>query len=120
MEDNLNSDLLEREDIDYTQYLPTANINRIIKSAFENEFDCKLSKEASITYLEILNEFISFITNETIEETKNDGRKTLTGLDVIMSLEKLGFDHYSDSLRKLLEKISLNHVYNYEMANKKK
>lgn len=118
MEEQYESNLIENSDS--TNYLPIANIKRIIKGAFDKESDCKLSKDATDTYLEVLNEFISFITSETLEETKKDGRKTITGLDVIMSLERLGFDHYTDTLRKQLEKISLNHSYNYEIVNQKK
>lgn len=92
------------EDEISTNYLPIANIKKIVKSSFEDKSECKLSKDAIDTYLEILNEFIAFIVSDTHEAAIKNNRKTITGADLIKSLDKLGFDHYTDILKKLLEK----------------
>lgn len=108
MEEKKLNDL---NDYDSTKYLPIANIKRCIKSSFEKETDCKLSKDATDTYLEVLNEFISFITSESSKITFKDSRKTITGADLIKAFENLGFEHYTDILKKLLDKIIKQHNY---------
>ena len=91
--------------IDSTEFLPEAVISRIMKSGFENKTDCKISAEAMEALLIIVNEFISFITSEACDYTKQNNRKTIMGQDMIKAMKNLGFDIYSDSCKLLLEKI---------------
>jgi nuclear transcription Y subunit beta len=91
--------------------LPTENIKRIIKEAFPEDINCKLTKEGKEAFQEILSEFISFVTSEASEKAAEEGRKTVLGTDIISALETLGFEHYTDILKQYLGKIKQNSEY---------
>lgn len=88
--------------------LPIENIKRIIKDAFPDGTNCKLSQEAKETFQSVLTEFIAFITSEAAEKAATDGRKTISGIDIISALDSLGFDHYTEILKEYLGKIKLS------------
>lgn len=83
-------------------YLPIANIGRIIKSTLPNE--AKLSKNAKETFQACLSEFISFITSEACDKCSSENRKTIKGEDIIYAMNNLGFERYNDILTKYLAK----------------
>ena len=82
--------------------LPIANVSRIMKDVIGT--DTKIAKEAKETVQECVSEFISFITCEASEKCKTEKRKTINGDDIIYALETLGFDDYTDILKKYLLK----------------
>ena len=43
---------------------------------------------------EFASEFIKFVTSEAQEQSEDAKRKTITGEDVLHSLNRLGFDQY--------------------------
>lgn len=99
--------------------LPVENIKRIIKDAFPEDIACKLTKEGKETFQLILTEFITFITSEAAENAAAEDRKTVSGADIIIALENLGFEHYTDILKEYLLKIKLN-IDNNQKENQSK
>ena len=73
----------------------------------------KISKSAKETVQECTSEFISFITSEAYEKSHNEKRKTISGDDILVSLEVLGFEKYAEILRVYLTKyrsVSISYV----------
>ncbi len=64
----------------------------------------KVSKEAKDCIQECVSEFIGFVTNEASDRLKREKRKTVTGLDLIVSMRALGFDDYLPYLELFLDK----------------
>ena len=58
---------------EYDNYLPLANIGRIIKNNLPK--DVKLSKSSKETFQECVSEFISFITSEANDKCILEKRK---------------------------------------------
>ncbi|KAK9689528.1 hypothetical protein RND81_09G064900 [Saponaria officinalis] len=73
----------------------------------------KISDEAKFAIQESVTEFISFVTEEANQRCRNEQRKTITGDDILCSMDKLGFDNYVDPLTRYLQKYremeGLNH-----------
>ncbi|KMZ69292.1 Nuclear transcription factor Y subunit B [Zostera marina] len=82
-------------------YLPIANISRIMRKAVPG--NVKISKNSKDFVQECVSEFISFITSEASFKCKTEGRRTITGDDVLSSMESLGFEDYVKSLKSYLE-----------------
>ena len=99
-------------DNDNMHYLPNENIRRIIKEAFPEDINCKLTKEAKDLFQEILTEFISFVSSEAADLANRKNRKTVLGSDIIEALNELGFEHYNDILKEYLSKIKSHHELN--------
>ncbi|KAL9003793.1 MAG: hypothetical protein Q9188_003356 [Gyalolechia gomerana] len=77
--------------------LPIANVIRIMRRALPPS--ALISNGARETVQECVVEFISFITSEAAENCSSDERKTVTGKDVLVAMEKLGFENYAEALR---------------------
>nr|GMD30179.1 nuclear transcription factor Y subunit B-10 [Ipomoea batatas] len=86
--------------------LPIANVARIMKKALPP--NSKITKEAKEFVEECATEFISFITSEASERGQIEKRKTLTGDDVLNSLNTLGFGDFVEPLREHLMKYKEN------------
>ncbi len=87
---------------DYDNYLPLANIGRIIKNNLPK--DVKLSKSSKETLQECVSEFISFITSEANDKCNLEKRKIIKGEDIIYALNNLGFEKYCPILEAYLDK----------------
>ena len=87
---------------EYDNYLPLANIGRIIKNNLPK--DVKLSKSSKETFQECVSEFISFITSEANDKCNIEKRKIIKGEDIIYALNNLGFEKYSSILEIYLDK----------------
>ncbi|KAD6120182.1 hypothetical protein E3N88_11453 [Mikania micrantha] len=82
--------------------LPIANVGRIMKHILPP--NAKISKEAKETMQECVSEFISFVTGEASDHCRKDKRKTVNGDDVCWAMLNLGFDDYSEPLKRYLHK----------------
>lgn len=82
--------------------LPIANVGRIMKQILPP--NAKISKEAKETMQECVSEFISFVTGEASDKCNKEKRKTVNGDDICSALATLGFDDYSDPLRRYLHR----------------
>ena len=87
---------------EYDNYLPLANIGRIIKNNLPK--DVKLSKSSKETFQECVSEFISFITSEANDKCNTEKRKIIRGEDIIYALNNLGFEKYCPILEIYLDK----------------
>ena len=87
---------------EYDNYLPLANIGRIIKNNLPK--DVKLSKSSKETFQECVSEFISFITSEANDKCNIEKRKIIKGEDIIYALNNLGFEKYCPILEAYLDK----------------
>lgn len=54
---------------------------------------------------EFCSEFLLFVTSEAQEYADKDGRKTITGPDVLFALKHLGFDKYFEMVDMYHKKI---------------
>ncbi|PIA44564.1 hypothetical protein AQUCO_01700275v1 [Aquilegia coerulea] len=97
------------------QLLPIANVGRIMKQMLPP--NAKISKEAKETMQECVSEFISFVTGEASDKCHKEKRKTVNGDDVCWALGTLGFDDYTDPLKRYLNKYR---EYEGEKANQNK
>ncbi|XP_061349760.1 nuclear transcription factor Y subunit B-5 [Gastrolobium bilobum] len=82
--------------------LPIANVGRIMKQILPP--NAKISKEAKETMQECVSEFISFVTGEASDKCHKEKRKTVNGDDICWALATLGFDDYSEPLKRYLYK----------------
>ena len=99
---------------EFDNYLPLANIGRIIKNNLPK--DVKLSKSSKETLQECVSEFISFITSEANDKCNLEKRKIIfsglnlisknliKGEDIIYALNNLGFEKYCPILEIYLKK----------------
>ncbi|CAB11161.1 Transcriptional activator hap3 [Schizosaccharomyces pombe] len=93
---------MSADGLDYTNLLPIANVARIMKSALPE--NAKISKEAKDCVQDCVSEFISFVTGEASEQCTQEKRKTITGEDVLLALNTLGFENYAEVLKISLTK----------------
>ncbi|GAA0183294.1 DNA-binding transcription factor [Lithospermum erythrorhizon] len=82
--------------------LPIANVGRIMKQNLPQ--NAKISKDAKETMQECVSEFIGFVTSEASQKCKKERRKTVNGEDICWALGALGFDNYSVSMKRYLDK----------------
>ncbi|XP_074263648.1 nuclear transcription factor Y subunit B-5-like [Silene latifolia] len=82
--------------------LPIANVGRIMKQILPP--NAKISKEAKETMQECVSEFISFVTGEASDKCHKEKRKTVNGDDICWALASLGFDDYSEPLKRYLHR----------------
>ncbi|KAL9228170.1 hypothetical protein vseg_003779 [Gypsophila vaccaria] len=82
--------------------VPIANVGRIMKQILPP--NAKISKEAKETMQECVSEFISFVTGEASDKCHKEKRKTVNGDDICWALSSLGFDDYSDPLKRYLHR----------------
>ncbi|KAJ0971768.1 hypothetical protein J5N97_019727 [Dioscorea zingiberensis] len=83
------------------QFLPIANIGRIMRSAVPE--NGKIAKEAKESVQECVSEFISFITSEATDKCQRERRKTVNGDDLLWAMGTLGFDDYIEPLKLYLQ-----------------
>lgn len=69
--------------------------------------NAKIAKEAKEIIQECVSEFISFITCEACSKCMGDKRKTISGEDVLHSLNILGYEKYMPALTEYMEKYQL-------------
>ena len=100
---------------EYDNYLPLANIGRIIKNNLPK--DVKLSKSSKETFQECVSEFISFITSEANDKCNIEKRKIIKGKDMIYALNNLGFEKYCPILELYLDKYKQSQSNNYNEKN---
>ncbi|CAA9988487.1 CCAAT-box DNA binding protein subunit B, putative [Plasmodium knowlesi strain H] len=82
--------------------LPIANISRIMKRILPAS--AKVAKESKDIIRECVTEFIQFLTSEASDRCVRERRKTISGEDILFSMEKLGFNDYVEPLYKYLTK----------------
>lgn len=87
---------------DQDRTLPIANVARIMKQAVPES--AKISKEAKETMQLAVSEFIAFVTSEAKDRCYQERRKTVTGEDLIVAMDSLGFENYALILRHYLAK----------------
>ena len=100
---------------EYDNYLPLANIGRIIKNNLPK--DVKLSKSSKETFQECVSEFISFITSEANDKCNIEKRKIIKGEDIIYALNNLGFEKYCPILELYLDKYKQSQSNNFNEKN---
>ncbi|GKT26723.1 Transcription factor NFYB/HAP3 like protein [Aduncisulcus paluster] len=77
------------------QYLPAANIERIMKTVLASGSEGrKLSKESKEFMQEIVSEFVHFVTFEALRLCHEQQRRVITGQDIVKALCNLGFSDY--------------------------
>lgn len=81
--------------------LPVANVARVMRDALPPGI--KISNSAKDLANAATSEFVAFVTSEAYDRCKRDGRKTLSGDDLISAFHALGFDNYAIVLAKYLE-----------------
>ncbi|SBT77339.1 CCAAT-box DNA binding protein subunit B, putative [Plasmodium ovale] len=82
--------------------LPIANISRIMKRILPAS--AKVAKESKDIIRECVTEFIQFLTSEASDRCLRERRKTISGEDILFSMEKLGFNDYAEPLSEYLNK----------------
>ncbi|KMZ99382.1 CCAAT-box DNA binding protein subunit B [Plasmodium vivax North Korean] len=85
--------------------LPIANISRIMKRILPAS--AKVAKESKDIIRECVTEFIQFLTSEVraaSDRCLRERRKTISGEDILFSMEKLGFNDYVEPLYEYLTK----------------
>lgn len=87
---------------DQDRLLPIANVTRIMKRALPD--NAKISKDAKETIQECVSEFVLFLSSEAADRCLTEKRKTISGEDLLWSLQTLGFDNYIEPLRVYLAK----------------
>lgn len=78
--------------------LPVANIGRIMKRPVPKE--AKIAKEAKELMQKSASEFIAIVTCRAREICEGEARKTVTGEDLIRSMEDLDMPYYAELGRK--------------------
>ncbi|KAI4838570.1 oocyst rupture protein 1 [Plasmodium brasilianum] len=99
-----NSDLNDKKKniLDNETLLPMANISRIMKRILPAS--AKVAKESKDIIRECVTEFIQFLTSEASDRCLRERRKTISGEDILFSMEKLGFSDYIEPLSEYLNK----------------
>jgi nuclear transcription Y subunit beta len=80
--------------------LPIANIGRLMRVPLPNA--CKIARDAKEIVQECVSEFIGFVTSEASERLAQEKRKTITGDDIMLALQTLGFQDYLPFLKRFL------------------
>ncbi|OIR58340.1 MAG: CCAAT binding transcription factor subunit A [Amphiamblys sp. WSBS2006] len=83
--------------------LPINNIDKIMKNGVPQ--NAKVSKAAKETMQACTSEFISFVTSEASDRCVYEKRRTITGEDIINSLELLGFENHAYFIRSYYSKL---------------
>ncbi|KAG8386004.1 hypothetical protein BUALT_Bualt03G0103900 [Buddleja alternifolia] len=104
---NLNSFPQQSFKRDANQYMPIANIIKIMHRVLPP--NAKIADDAKETIQECVSEFISFITSEANEKCHGEYRKTITPEDVLSAMGALGFDDYIEPLTFFLNKYRSEH-----------
>ncbi|VDM39213.1 unnamed protein product [Toxocara canis] len=88
--------------LEQDRFLPIANISRLMKNVIPSTG--KVAKDAKECVQECVSEFISFITSEASDRCICEKRKTITGEDLLIALNSLGFENYVDPLTNYIKK----------------
>ena len=83
--------------------LPVANIMGIMKKSIP--MPVKISRDAKEMMQKAALEFIAFVACKAQDLCKAEKRKTLTGEDLVMSMEQLGLVSHADAARRILYKL---------------
>ncbi|KZV19405.1 hypothetical protein F511_08746 [Dorcoceras hygrometricum] len=84
------------------QYVPLANLTRIMRSALPPH--AKIADDAKESIQECVSEFITFVTAEANARCHSEQRKTIYAEDVLSAMRTLGFHNYGDYLSFYLNK----------------
>ncbi|KAJ0986840.1 hypothetical protein J5N97_005196 [Dioscorea zingiberensis] len=85
---NVTTSLVKEKD----NLMPPSNVTRIMRKVLP--LQAKISDDAKVTILDIISEYISFITHEASVQCHSENRKIITGEDIIWAMKKLGFNNY--------------------------
>ncbi|XP_044469527.1 nuclear transcription factor Y subunit B-like [Mangifera indica] len=103
--DNNNNDLSEQQEViesspciirSQNQHMPITNVTRIMRKVLPP--NVKIADNAKEFIQECVTEYISFITNEANDYCHHEQRKTVSAEDLILAMERLGFDNYVEPL----------------------
>jgi nuclear transcription Y subunit beta len=83
--------------------LPVANVSNIMKRPIPRS--AKISKDAKELMQRAASEFIAFVTCKAQDLCQMEKRKTLTGEDLINSMEQLGMPYHAEAGRKYLQRV---------------
>lgn len=83
-------------------YPPIANVIRIMRRILPPH--AKISEEAKEIVQESVSEFIGFVTAEANERCRMEQRRTVTANDLILAMDRLGFDDYVGPLSRYLSR----------------
>ncbi|KAI5192171.1 nuclear transcription Y subunit beta [Nematocida sp. AWRm77] len=89
--------------------LPVANVAGIMKKSIPPT--AKISKDAKEMMQRAASEFIAFITCKAQDICKIEKRKTLTGEDLVLSMEQLSLPSHADAGRRILYKLREGNQY---------
>lgn len=81
--------------------LPIANVSKIMKRPILPS--AKISKESKELMQKCASEFIAIVTCRAKEICESEARKTITGEDLIRSMEDLDMPYYSEITKRLFE-----------------
>lgn len=81
--------------------LPIANVSKIMKKPIPPA--AKVSKESKELMQRCASEFIAIVTCRAKEICESEARKTVTGEDLIRSMEDLDMPYYSEITKKFFE-----------------
>lgn len=84
----------------YHQYLPVSNVTRTMKDALPSY--ARISMGSKLLMVELVTEFISFITSEANDKCLNDRRNAIRGDDILFAAASLGFGHYAEAMKIVL------------------
>lgn len=82
--------------------LTREEVGRVMRNSLPKH--AMLSKEAKECMLECCTEFIAFITSEALDKCQIEKRKCISGEDILLSMNSLGFENYAEMLRIYLIK----------------
>lgn len=91
--------------------LPKASVMRLIKRAqqrynsLHTDRKLEVSDGALNDIMKHAHEFITFVTSEANDKCQREQRKTITGDDIVSSLESLGFENYYQLLSIYSQKL---------------
>lgn len=104
--------------VHFERFLPIANVVRVMRKTMPA--NSKISQSSKELVTECASEFISFITSEYVsklllshessrasERCQKDGRKTISGEDMLSALSSLGFDNYIEPMKTYLYALRL-------------
>ena len=88
--------------ISFAQLFPNSMITRIMREVIPEKVHIDPSFRFCVQHC--VSAFIDHITDEACNKCEREGRKSITGDDILWSIERLGFKNYGQPLRTFLRK----------------
>ena len=88
------------------RWLPIANVARVMRRALPD--DAKIQKDAKECMQECVSEFVSFVTSEAQMRASEEKRKPLNAEDLLVAMERLGFENYAEALKIYLARYRMD------------